>query len=127
MNIKLITINYICLRSSRVTEYTLRLPYFQHELGAILVICTHTCYIYMKFCIFVYQWFGFVCMTMNIYVFLQIMNILCIFCRPGLCPGFFPGSDSGHIFGFAGFRAGPVLITLVDTYPGAPTTHCNTH
>ena len=54
-------------------------------------------------------------MTMNIYVFLQIMNILCIFCRPGLYPGFFPGSGSGHIFGFAGFRAGPVLITLTQS------------
>jgi hypothetical protein len=48
-------------------------------LGAILVICTLTCYINEKLCIFVYKWFGFILMHMNIYVFFQNLNILCSF------------------------------------------------
>ena len=55
-------------------------------------------------------------MHMNIYVFLQNMNILCTFSSAGFLPGFFSGSgpvsDSVHILGFAGSMTGPVLITL---------------
>jgi hypothetical protein len=62
-------------------------------LSAILVICTLTRYINENLCIFVYKWFGFVLMHMNIYVFFQVLNILCSFWSTGFLVRFFSGFE----------------------------------
>jgi hypothetical protein len=84
-------------------------------LGAILVICTLTCYINEKLFIFVYKWFGCIRKHISICVFFQNLNILCSFWSTSFFSGIFPVWSGFTFLGSTVSVTGLVLITLVST------------